>query len=189
MDTASLSVPSISPASLRARPRFASRWHSVFGSPMPAGDEALAVGIAKVLAASRLKELARVKIIKRGGSGGARYDISDLSATFYGRKILEGLSHDRRRKALTSDEFTALQAACAKIKLTLPEAVEPTTTELFFDDVQVPAANLLGDVEGRGFAQLMEQLPRERLIVAVGSLAIRRRSRSSRPRPSICARW
>ena len=50
------------------------------------------------------------------------------------------------------------------------------TTELFFDDVQVPAANLLGGVEGRGFAQLMEQLPRERLIVAVGSLATMRRA-------------
>lgn len=50
------------------------------------------------------------------------------------------------------------------------------TTELFFDDVQVPAVNLLGAVEGRGFAQLMEQLPRERLIVAVGSLATMRRA-------------
>ena len=50
------------------------------------------------------------------------------------------------------------------------------TTELFFDDVQVPADQLLGGVEGRGFAQLMEQLPRERLIVAVGSLATMRRA-------------
>jgi acyl-CoA dehydrogenase len=41
------------------------------------------------------------------------------------------------------------------------------TSELFFDDMRVPAANLLGDTEGRGFAQLMNQLPQERLIVAL----------------------
>ena len=33
------------------------------------------------------------------------------------------------------------------------------TAELFFDDVRVPAANLLGAEEGRGFYQLMAQLP------------------------------
>lgn len=41
------------------------------------------------------------------------------------------------------------------------------TSELFFEDVRIPAANLLGDTEGRGFAQLMGQLPQERLIVAL----------------------
>lgn len=40
------------------------------------------------------------------------------------------------------------------------------TAELFFDDVRVPVGNLLG-AEGRGFYQLMEQLPQERLIQAV----------------------
>ena len=45
------------------------------------------------------------------------------------------------------------------------------TTELFFDEVRVPAANLLGGVEGRGFAQLMSQLPYERLLLAVPAAA------------------
>jgi acyl-CoA dehydrogenase len=40
------------------------------------------------------------------------------------------------------------------------------TSELFFDNVRVPADNLLGE-EGRGFVMLMEQLPQERLLVAV----------------------
>ena len=45
------------------------------------------------------------------------------------------------------------------------------TRELAFSDMRVPAANLLGAVEGRGFAQLMEQLPQERLAIAVSAAA------------------
>lgn len=44
------------------------------------------------------------------------------------------------------------------------------TSELFFDDVWVPADNLLGTEEGQGFRQLMAELPRERLVIAVGSV-------------------
>jgi acyl-CoA dehydrogenase len=40
------------------------------------------------------------------------------------------------------------------------------TAELFFDNVRVPVSNLLG-VEGQGFVHLMEELPQERLIIAV----------------------
>jgi acyl-CoA dehydrogenase len=46
------------------------------------------------------------------------------------------------------------------------------TCELFFDQVRVPAANLLGASEGKGFAQMMEQLPYERLSIAVGAVAM-----------------
>jgi len=45
------------------------------------------------------------------------------------------------------------------------------TSELFFDDVRVPAENLLGGVEGQGFVQLMQQLPQERLLIAVSAVA------------------
>lgn len=41
------------------------------------------------------------------------------------------------------------------------------TSELFFDDVWVPASNLLGGEEGKGFSQLMAELPRERLLIAI----------------------
>ncbi|HEV7211055.1 MAG TPA: acyl-CoA dehydrogenase family protein [Blastococcus sp.] len=44
------------------------------------------------------------------------------------------------------------------------------TAELFFDDVRVPAENLLG-TENRGFFHLMENLPQERLSIAVGAVA------------------
>ena len=45
------------------------------------------------------------------------------------------------------------------------------TSELFFDDVRVPLGNLLGEHEGQGFIQLMQQLPQERLIVGVAAVA------------------
>jgi len=45
------------------------------------------------------------------------------------------------------------------------------TCELFFEDVKVPKENLLGEVEGRGFAQLMTELPYERLIIGVYAVA------------------
>ncbi|WP_432790865.1 acyl-CoA dehydrogenase family protein [Brevibacterium sp. K11IcPPYGO002] len=45
------------------------------------------------------------------------------------------------------------------------------TRELFFEDMRVPAGNVLGGVEGRGFIQLMQQLPQERLAIAVGGAA------------------
>ncbi|TDV46164.1 acyl-CoA dehydrogenase family protein [Actinophytocola oryzae] len=45
------------------------------------------------------------------------------------------------------------------------------TSELFFDDVRVPAENLLGEVEGQGFVQLMRQLPQERLLIAVSAVS------------------
>jgi acyl-CoA dehydrogenase len=45
------------------------------------------------------------------------------------------------------------------------------TSELFFDDVFVPAENVLGGVEGKGFYQLMGELPQERLIIAMGAMS------------------
>lgn len=44
------------------------------------------------------------------------------------------------------------------------------TSELFFDEVPVPPENILGGVEGQGFAQMMQQLPQERLIIGCGAV-------------------
>jgi acyl-CoA dehydrogenase len=46
------------------------------------------------------------------------------------------------------------------------------TSELFFEEVALPAESLLGTVENQGFAQLMSELPQERLMVAVHAQAM-----------------
>ncbi|WP_298301291.1 acyl-CoA dehydrogenase family protein [uncultured Erythrobacter sp.] len=43
------------------------------------------------------------------------------------------------------------------------------TSELFFEDVRVPKTNILGG-ENRGFIHLMEELPQERLSIAVSAM-------------------
>ncbi|HQR55891.1 MAG TPA: acyl-CoA dehydrogenase family protein [Burkholderiaceae bacterium] len=45
------------------------------------------------------------------------------------------------------------------------------TCELYFDDVRVPTDAVLGGLEGKGFAQLMGELPYERTLVAIGAVA------------------
>lgn len=45
------------------------------------------------------------------------------------------------------------------------------TCELFFDNVRVPLDNVLGGVEGKGFSQLMTELPYERTILGVAGVA------------------
>ena len=50
------------------------------------------------------------------------------------------------------------------------------TSELFFDDVSLPTENLIGTEEGQGFTQLMNELPQERLIVALHAVAMMERS-------------
>ncbi len=44
------------------------------------------------------------------------------------------------------------------------------TSELFFDNVEIAPENLLGGEEGRGFYQMMTQLPQERLIIGCGAV-------------------
>lgn len=50
------------------------------------------------------------------------------------------------------------------------------TSELFFDDLRVPASHLLGASEGLAFAQLMGELPQERLVIACQAVAMMERA-------------
>ncbi|MGB0852920.1 MAG: acyl-CoA dehydrogenase family protein [Pikeienuella sp.] len=44
------------------------------------------------------------------------------------------------------------------------------TSELFFDNVPIPPENILGGEENKGFYQMMQQLPQERLLIACGAV-------------------
>ncbi|MFT6675350.1 MAG: long-chain-acyl-CoA dehydrogenase [Sulfitobacter sp.] len=44
------------------------------------------------------------------------------------------------------------------------------TSELFFDNVEIPPENVLGQKEGQGFYQMMQQLPQERLVIGCGAV-------------------
>ena len=44
------------------------------------------------------------------------------------------------------------------------------TSELFFDNVEIPPENILGGQEGKGFYQMMNQLAQERLIIGCGAV-------------------
>jgi len=91
----------------------------------------------QLLTLHRLKELKSVGITRRGGRGKSKtFDVSTLAATYFGKQILNGLNMGRRR-SLDQKELDLLKAECAKLKLTLPEIIEPTTTERFF----APAEN------------------------------------------------
>jgi len=46
------------------------------------------------------------------------------------------------------------------------------TSELFFDDVKVPASALLGEEAGQGFIQLMQKLPQERHIIGLQGIGM-----------------
>lgn len=46
------------------------------------------------------------------------------------------------------------------------------TSELFFNDVRVPATALLGDEEGQGFVQLMQKLPQERHVIGLQGMGM-----------------
>lgn len=57
-------------------------------------------------------------------------------------------------------------------KMGMPAA---DTSELFFEDCRVPVANRLGE-EGKGFIQLMSQLPQERLNIAQAAVVMAERA-------------
>src|SRR6185437_8930998 len=71
--------------------------------------------------------------------------------------------------AVETDEVEGFQRGRNLDKVGLEAA---DTSELFFNDVKVPTANLIGAEEGRGFYQLMEKLPQERMVIAVQCMAM-----------------
>ncbi len=82
---------------------------------------------------------------------------TDAAATADGMSLL----------VVETDKAEGFRRGCNLKKLGLEAA---DTSELFFDEVRVPARNLLGEREGQGFYQLMDKLPQERLLIAIQGL-------------------
>jgi acyl-CoA dehydrogenase len=115
----------------------------------------------------------RTRAVRRSGPDGDEYVIS-------GQKIF--ISNGQIADLFVVVAKTDVDAGAKGVSLFLVEADRPgfargrrlekmgmhaqDTSELFFDEVRVPATNRLGE-EGGGFAALMRELPQERLLVAV----------------------
>lgn len=68
-----------------------------------------------------------------------------------------------------TDEVDGFERGRNLKKIGMPAA---DTSELFFNDVKVPADCLLGPEEGQGFIQLMQQLPQERHIIGIQGMGM-----------------
>lgn len=76
--------------------------------------------------------------------------------------------HSKSLFAVKTDEVDGFRRGQVLDKAGQPGA---DTAELFFDDMKVPADALVGEDTGMGFIQLMQQLPQERLNIAVQAVA------------------
>jgi len=143
---------------------------------MASGETISAIGMTEPGAGSDLKALATRAIRQPGGD----YLISG-SKTF----ISQGSSADLLILAAKTDP----DAGARGISLFLLDTTDlpgftrgrvlrksgqhyADTSELFFDEVRVPADWLLGERENQGFFQLMDQLPQERVCVGIGGAAM-----------------
>ena len=121
----------------------------------------------------------RTRAEKRATADGEHYLING-SKTFITNGLLAGVvlvvcKTDPAQGARGTSILIVETAGCAGYRvgrvLDKMGMKSQDTSELFFDDVRVPAANLLGGAEGQGFYQLMGDLPYERLIIGVTALA------------------
>jgi hypothetical protein len=85
--------------------------------------------LQQLLTLARVKELTRVRIVRKRGATNVRYDVRELARTFFGERILAGLGY--KREILSQIEYDELTQEFGKIKLSLPiseqtSAGEPT---------------------------------------------------------------
>ncbi|MEP7295557.1 MAG: acyl-CoA dehydrogenase family protein [Burkholderiales bacterium] len=145
---------------------------------MASGELVGAIAMTEPGAGSDLQGV-RTRADKRSDAGGDHYLING-SKTFITNGFLAGLvlvvcKTDTSQGARGTSILIVETQGCAGYRvgrvLDKLGLKAQDTSELFFDDVRVPAENLLGGVEGKGFFQLMGDLPYERLIIGVMALA------------------
>ncbi len=150
---------------------------------MASGEMVAAIAMSEPGAGSDLKSV-RTRAVRETGQNGDCYRINGAK-TF----ITNGYHADLVCLVAKTDA----EAGARGVSLIMIEAADlpgfrrgrilekigqkgQDTVELFFDDVRVPVSNLLGEQEGQGFYQLMQQLPQERMIIALGAVASMRRA-------------
>jgi hypothetical protein len=89
--------------------------------------------LQQLLVAARMRELSAARLVKRAGKRRLYIDVGEVADTFYGALLLAQAGLGKKR-VLDAAELDKLRAACAALKLTLPEVVEPTTAQRYFDD-------------------------------------------------------
>jgi acyl-CoA dehydrogenase len=145
---------------------------------MARGEIVGAIAMTEPGAGSDLQGI-RTKAEKRSTTGGDGYVING-SKTFITNGLLAGVvlvvcKTDPTQGARGTSILIVETEACTGYRvgrvLDKLGMKSQDTSELFFDDVTVPATHLLGGAEGQGFYQLMGDLPYERLIIGVTALA------------------
>ena len=145
---------------------------------MARGELVGAIAMTEPGAGSDLQGI-RTRAEQRSGPGGDEFVING-SKTFITNGLLAGVvlvvcKTDPTQGARGTSILIVETEGCAGFKvgrvLDKLGMKSQDTSELFFDGVTVPAANLLGGAVGQGFYQLMGDLPYERLIIGVTALA------------------
>jgi acyl-CoA dehydrogenase len=147
---------------------------------MARGEMVGAIAMTEPGAGSDLQAI-RARAERRPAAGGAGDEyVVNGSKTFISNGFLAGLvlvvaKTDASQGARGVSILAVETDACAGFRVgRLLDKIglkAQDTCELFFDDVRVPAANLLGEKEGQGFFQLMSDLPYERTFIGVGAAA------------------
>ncbi len=84
--------------------------------------------LRKIVIAARIQQLKNAKVVRKKG----RYDLSEVTATLYGKTIFESLNY-KGRYVLKKEEYEIFKTKAKEMGFELPEEIEPTTAELYFD--------------------------------------------------------
>lgn len=154
--------------------RFGTEWQKAnYLAPAISGEKIAAIAITEPGAGSDVAGI-RSKAVRDGDhyviSGSKTYITNGTRADFCTYVASTDLSAGHRGIGLFLVD-TNLPGFSVARKLDKVGMRSSDTAELFLENVRVPARNLIGEVEGQGFAQLMAQLQTERLINAVLSVS------------------
>ena len=141
---------------------------------MASGELIGAIAMTEPGAGSDLKGI-RTRAVLEGGEyvvNGSKIFITNGSIATILMLVVRTDPNDRSRGlSILMVETEGLQGYRVGRVLDKMGMTAQDTSELYFEDVRVPADCLLGGVEGKGMHQLMGDLPYERITIALGGVA------------------